>query len=112
MALLVLAVATVHLPTAARSQAATAGALLDQCTSDAPGARERCTTFILQSIDRNRNAAEPAYCLPASAILGDLRARFIAWGQTRTPNALDVPADDGLATALAEAFSCPLTQSG
>lgn len=107
-----LALASVHLPTPAHSQTATAGFLLSQCTSDVLGDRETCATFILQSIDRNRTAAEPAYCLPASAILGDLRARFIAWGQTQTLRALRVPADDGLATALAEAFPCPLTQSG
>lgn len=112
LAPLVLALASVHLPTPALSQAGTAGVLLSQCTSDAPGGRETCAAFILQSIARNRAAPEPAYCLPASAILGDLRARFITWGQTQTPPALAVPADDGLAAALAEAFPCPLTQSG
>ena len=108
----VLAVVSVHLPTPAQSQAGTAGNLLSQCTSEALGGRETCAAFILQSIARNRAAPEPAYCLPPGAILGDLRARFIAWGQTQTPTALTVTADGGLAAALAEAFPCPLTQSG
>jgi hypothetical protein len=112
LAAFVLALASVHLPTLAQGQDGTAGILLSQCTNSVLSARETCATFILQSIARNRTAPEPAYCLPASAILGDLRARFIAWGQTQTPPALGAPADDGLATALAEAFPCPLTQSG
>ncbi len=94
------------------AQIPTAAALLDQCTNEALSNRENCAAYILQSIDRNRSAPEPAYCLPAGAILGDLRARFITWGLVQTPAALAAPADDGLAAALAEAFPCPLIQSG
>jgi len=96
----------------AQGQPLTAATLLSQCTAEALPARETCATYILQSVDRHRAAPEPAFCLPASAILGDLRARFIAWGQTQNAAALKVTADDGLAIALAEAFPCPLTQSG
>ncbi|NQV81644.1 MAG: hypothetical protein HQ495_13895 [Alphaproteobacteria bacterium] len=98
-------------PASGQGQPPAADVLLDQCTSPSLNAREACAAFILKSVDRNRAAPEPAYCLPASAILGDLRARFIAWGETRRGR-LDMRADDGLAAALAEAFPCPLTQSG
>ncbi|MDA0368930.1 MAG: Rap1a/Tai family immunity protein [Proteobacteria bacterium] len=98
-------------PAAGQDQPLAAETLLDQCVSESLNAREACAAFVLKSVDRNRPAPEPAYCLPASAILGDLRARFLAWGETRRGR-LDMPADDGLAAALAEAFPCPLTQSG
>jgi hypothetical protein len=99
-------------PLSAQIQPLDAATLLRHCTAENLPPREACATFILQSVERNRAAPEPAFCLPASAILGDLRARFIAWGQTRPPEGLGMAADDGLAIALAEAFPCPLTQSG
>jgi hypothetical protein len=98
-------------PVIADERPLSAGILLSQCTHPALAPREACAAFILQSVDRNRSAYEPAYCLPPSAILGDIRARFIAWGGSERAN-LDLTADAGLAAALAEAFPCPLTQSG
>ena len=99
-------------PILAQTPPLDATTLLSHCTAENLPPREACATFILQSVDRHRATPDPVFCLPASAILGDLRARFIAWGQTQPRDTLAVPADDGLATALAEAFPCPLTQSG
>jgi hypothetical protein len=110
-AALALAIGLSPVQVLAQDSPLSAGVLLNQCTNAALGAREACAAFILQSVERNRSAPDPAYCLPPSAILGDLRARFIAWGGSEPPR-LDLTADQGLAAALAEAFPCPLTQSG
>jgi hypothetical protein len=89
----------------------TVGTLLEQCTGEAAGAREACATFILKALQANREAAEPAFCPTPGTVLGDARARFIVWATVHAEFHAS-PAAAGVAAALAEAFPCPLTQSG
>lgn len=89
----------------------TVGFLLAQCDTETRPDRERCTTFLLKTIQENRDDPDPAFCLRPETILGDVRARFIVWA-TVHDEYHESPAAAGVETALAEAFPCPLTQSG
>lgn len=89
----------------------TVGALLAQCDTDLREVRARCSTFLLKTIQENRDDPDPAFCLRPDTILGDVRARFIVWASVNVAYH-ESPAAAGVETALAEAFPCPLTQSG
>ena len=92
----------------------TAGDLLAACT-EGTAQRERCTVFLLGIMeDDGEDAAPdgaPAFCLRPGTVLGDVRARFIAWAGAH-PDDLDTVAANAVRMALAEAFPCPLIQSG
>ncbi len=87
------------------------GTLLAECVDGTEGPRERCAVFLLKEMNADGEAADPPYCLRPGTILGDVRARFIAWATVHEEFHAS-PADAGVRAALAEAFPCPLIQSG